>query len=1045
MNKKYILGFIVMLLLVSTISAFDFDNIKTYDAESQTITITNAFGLGERLVRMQLMTPIHNKVGIGEDIQVALIKIHEYKKIDGAITGTKTYDYSSMLPLDKDITMKYKEDYEVEVPNYIQDCSRKLENGTDECITTQSGTKIIEKTRWIKFTDINELPDKNNIFIGLYADTTNGERVEWIPDRWFGERIDEWADWTAGLNVDLQHYYECNSVAGNVLIDSIGNINGTISGAIADGDGALGGAVYFDGVNDWVNLTRENGILGYEQVTISLWYRLNESFDNQGTFVSTNNGVNGNDDAIDMRHWNSASGIYLMKYYNSSTSLANNLITPSPIPAQSKWYHIVHSMDADRAYFWHNGTLILNVTRNNTGEGVLYPLPSNDVRLGSAGGYYYLKGSLDEIAFWNRSLSQAEVDILFSNGVPPSYQSEFDNAPTVTLNSPANDTEFKTQSVTFNCSASDDQAITNVSLYIDGVINETNSSGLNNTNYIFTKTLDWNTDYNWTCTGYDNASQQGTTETRTLRIDNDAPIVTLNSPANNTEFLGTSKDFNCSAYDDIQVSQVHFFLDGVLNETNSSGLNNTDYIFTKTLNVDTTYNWTCVVTDNAGQNGTTETREMSLFNRVLLNFTQGISPTCTITNGAIDTNYYWSGETNDSYPNTLSCSLTGYYDLSQTIYANASVQSFTMTDKAMTIYFEYSNGSSATVTGYWTDENVTTNFTASSLVINVTDVLEGITKVYWGFNDTLMNYTQFYHFDNDWVTAVSENMTVLTADDLVPVYIKIKDESGNPINDALIRLSFSDPSVGGTYMEMGQKITGTGGSNGMVLFYVDPDSQVQIRVTKTDFTASELNINIKNSSYTSTNPLTITLRRGDSLVKNQVSFTVCTAYDDTMSSIPVFVYAPSRTLIQFNTSQNSQLYDIDLNIFKTGNSTLIQGVHYMNNTLNDIVVHVYADGTYIGNYTIKYDVRTDVIPVPSGLNTDFVRKMAWILLILLSGIIGLMIGRGEGELESGAIGKSVFIIGCLLLSIVFNGYFGYLIPIVAFYGIGLLIKKWISE
>ncbi len=61
--------------------------------------------------------------------------------------------------------------------------------------------------------------------------------------------------------------------------------------------------------------------------------------------------------------------------------------------------------------------------------------------------------------------------------------------PEMVLNSPDADEQFSTQDITFNCTASDDINLVNVSLLIDGVVNETNSSGLNNTNYIFEKTF----------------------------------------------------------------------------------------------------------------------------------------------------------------------------------------------------------------------------------------------------------------------------------------------------------------------------------------------------------------------------------------------------------------------------------------------------------------------------------------------------------------------------------------------------------------------------
>ena len=92
MIKKLLVLMLVCLLVLPMVNAFDFDNVKEYDKNNKVITIKNAFGLGETLVRMQLMTPHHNKVGVGKDVQVAVIKIHEFRNIEGSITGVSTYD-----------------------------------------------------------------------------------------------------------------------------------------------------------------------------------------------------------------------------------------------------------------------------------------------------------------------------------------------------------------------------------------------------------------------------------------------------------------------------------------------------------------------------------------------------------------------------------------------------------------------------------------------------------------------------------------------------------------------------------------------------------------------------------------------------------------------------------------------------------------------------------------------------------------------------------------------------------------------------------------
>jgi hypothetical protein len=87
-----------------------------------------------------------------------------------------------------------------------------------------------------------------------------------------------------------------------------------------------------------------------------------------------------------------------------------------------------------------------------------------------------------------------------------------DLSPVVTLNSPANGYSTNLTSITFNCSATDDKRILNLSLYTNasGTFskNYTNTSCSSTTCYLsYTLTLQTNKTYLWNCLAYDNASQ----------------------------------------------------------------------------------------------------------------------------------------------------------------------------------------------------------------------------------------------------------------------------------------------------------------------------------------------------------------------------------------------------------------------------------------------------------------------------------------------------------------------------------------------------------
>ena len=65
MDKKIICFLIMSMFLITTVSAFDFDNVKTYDANTRTATIQNAFGLGDDIAQVKLISPDNVNVGLG--------------------------------------------------------------------------------------------------------------------------------------------------------------------------------------------------------------------------------------------------------------------------------------------------------------------------------------------------------------------------------------------------------------------------------------------------------------------------------------------------------------------------------------------------------------------------------------------------------------------------------------------------------------------------------------------------------------------------------------------------------------------------------------------------------------------------------------------------------------------------------------------------------------------------------------------------------------------------------------------------------------------
>ncbi len=136
-------------------------------------------------------------------------------------------------------------------------------------------------------------------------------------------------------------------------------------------------------------------------------------------------------------------------------------------------------------------------------------------------------------------------------------------SPAITLFNPANASASNLTSTTFKCQVSDDLNVVNVSLYSDypgsWQLIETNSSGLNNTNYTFSKTVPEG-NHLWSCQACDHASCD-LADNFTYTVDTTAPTVSILHPENDS-YSSTTIDLNYTYVENLNVSVCWYVLDG---------------------------------------------------------------------------------------------------------------------------------------------------------------------------------------------------------------------------------------------------------------------------------------------------------------------------------------------------------------------------------------------------------------------------------------------------------------------------------------------------
>lgn len=643
-----IIALAICIFLIGNVSSADFDNVKSYDSNTRTVTVTNLFGIGSDIATIQLKTPLHVVVAPGYQ-KVAEFRVRAFTNYAEALKSISFYDKANKNTNLNSVAydFKYKSVQVVEVPDYSKTCETKIydKNQTkyEVCSTVQTGSHEEKKEVWLPMS--KDVLNNQDLEIGIFTNVKPGDYVEWIP-KFFGVTIDEWASWSASLNVNLNAYYKFDEAVGTggTVIDTYSVNNGTNIGAV----NITGKIVYaYDyeatDTTDRIWVPDSSNFTHLGAYAISFWAKP-ESL--HSGYVIRHSGGNGFYIAF-------VTGTNTIQFLSGSTNLVSDVTYSA-----GTWYNVV-------AQRLTNGTMQLfvnNVTQTSQptdGSGTIDP--SENLTIGNDnGGVTPFDGIIDEMAIWNRSLTRAEIEDLYNNGNGITWEAPTpDNPPTVTPQAPANNSLYLTapQDINFTCYGSDDINFTMMEFYLNESLTGVNSSGLNNTNYTFEQTNLNDGNYNWSCIGYDNNSQSTSTGNLFFTIDSNAPIITVNSPNSSYDLLLNHQNLtlNISIEDASNLDTIYYIYNGTQTDithgssstweindtiTYEGGSNNITIFANDTLGNANTYvfNWTVKVVDYGGfyHNETTEGALEYFNNTVRLGSGLSITDLDLVYNGTLE-------------------------------------------------------------------------------------------------------------------------------------------------------------------------------------------------------------------------------------------------------------------------------------------------------------------------------------------------------------------------------------------------------------------------
>jgi hypothetical protein len=397
---------------------------------------------------------------------------------------------------------------------------------------TSSTYKFLVDTVFPTINFTNPTPDDGNItrndwiYVNVTANDTNN--ISTFID--FDDSLISW--WRMD---DVNQTEE-----GALVEDYMNRNNGTaVNDAKQTDVGYFGKGFEFDTKSDVIDISD----IDYATISVSLWYYYGGTGGTWNTLLCRDGGSYHH---MLIQDSTNEIGFYNGAWYSSTYSLT-----------ASNWYHIVLVKNGTNSKIYVNTDL--KQDSGSSFSNSAYPLS----RIGNRGGVNTQGslGTIDDVMVFNRSLSDEEIAALYANTSTKYLEHNFTSladgnrtfkayvqdiagnvnstvergvtvetdAPLIVLNSPGDNSNFNTSSVTFNWTATDATNIT-CNLTIDGLVNKSN---LNLTSGVpYNETVEGLSDspHYWNVTCWDSYNQTDTSSTYKFLVDTVFPTINFTNP-----------------------------------------------------------------------------------------------------------------------------------------------------------------------------------------------------------------------------------------------------------------------------------------------------------------------------------------------------------------------------------------------------------------------------------------------------------------------------------------------------------------------------------
>ncbi|MBD3249919.1 hypothetical protein GF336_07775 [Candidatus Woesearchaeota archaeon] len=835
------------------------------------------------------------------------------------------------------------------------------------------------------------------------------------------------------------------------------------------GNGIIADGVDFDGTNDQISEPLTEDLYAF-----SFWYNPDQAVSVGCTNWEQIFGQSGDYDIFIgqcSKGWDGGtdSPIFIQ-------SSGNDMTGADVTMSVGTWYHLVFNYNASAGT---SGTydIYLNGTKQTTEAGktggwaslittdTTYQIGARNDQLGDF--------KMDEFAIYNRSLTSLEISNLYNSG---SGYNPCGSSSGITLNvsdnSYPNDGDIiNTTTITFNTTYNSSNT-TSCTLYINGSVEGTQnglSSGLEQAVSFGNILANGEWVYTINCTN-DKGDNSSTTE-KTIHIHEPIDISYFGGTYSSA-MVGNNITLNCTYTNPTPYAEsISYYIynlnDSRMTEQSSNQyeINNTDYMDALEFycRVNTTHSGvnsssayiaddtidhiiTISVTDYTGS-----TLDNIKVNMTTINSSYSSVPITIQLSDIIDN----GGES--ILINTVVKDLSNL-NLDETFNLNISEMNETISleldPKELILTFYDSDGSPVNRSGYISDGSESTySFCNSTFASNQKNLTQEKISVYIGNGTCNMSnqfYYQYFEYLNDWTTQINKTLSIID-NPSKELWIKVMDTSNRPLENALVRLSFSEPKIFSTkeYLFAGQRLTD---AQGMLRFYMDSKTDILLEVIKDGY-IYERNLT-KNADLTNTSdifPYIITLERSLISTDRGIYLQVPRRFDDRTNTIYGGILALGRSSVSYTTSYRKGIglgnQTISLDSEDIGYFELIPERDFSQTGTEDITFELILDGETYRNFTIEYQfINKTITSEPDFIDEKTKWFIGWVVIILLAGITGILFGAQEEETgtRSGGVGTTVFFVGAGMMPIIVGSGYWLTMVVGSYYALNY-IKKVYSE